>query len=259
MTEADVSLLDRAARRRLTPRQEAVNDELRRLLAAGLDLLRRNTAALPRVSDIVAAANSSNDAFYRAFGSREAFLAVVVDDGLRRLLAEVRAARRRRRRSREAGERRPRHRPGPGARRRRRDHDARAAGRRSAAGHRGHRADHPRRPPRRPPRARARGAAQPGRPARRAHPCPGRARRHGTAPRRRHGAGRGGADLPHRAGRPDDRARTARSRGRTTVGASETAGRPTVDPSAPGRSPAETVGTETAPARPARPRPSPRR
>ena len=66
-----------------------MNDELRRLLAAGLDLLRRNTAALPRVSDIVAAANSSNDAFYRAFGSREAFLAVVVDDGLRRLLAEV--------------------------------------------------------------------------------------------------------------------------------------------------------------------------
>ncbi len=89
MTETDVSLLDRAAQRRLTPRQEAVNDELRRLLTAGLDLLRRNTTALPRVSDIVAAANSSNDAFYRAFGSREAFLAVVVDDGLRRLLADV--------------------------------------------------------------------------------------------------------------------------------------------------------------------------
>lgn len=88
-SDADLSLLDRAARRRLTPRQEAVNDELRRLLGAGLDLLRRNTAALPRVSDVVAAAHSSNDAFYRAFGSREAFLAVVVDDGLRRLLREV--------------------------------------------------------------------------------------------------------------------------------------------------------------------------
>ena len=41
------------------------------------------------MSDIVAAAGSSNDAFYRAFGSREAFLAVIVDDGLRRMQAEV--------------------------------------------------------------------------------------------------------------------------------------------------------------------------
>ncbi len=89
VSDAELSLLDRAARRRLTARQEAVNDELRRLLGAGLDLLRRNPTALPRVSDIVAAASSSNDAFYRAFGSREAFLAAIVDDGLRRMLAQV--------------------------------------------------------------------------------------------------------------------------------------------------------------------------
>jgi AcrR family transcriptional regulator len=81
------SLLDAAVRRRLTHRHEAVNDELRRLIDAGVTLMRREPGTAPRVADIVAAAGSSNDAFYRAFGSRDGFLAVIIDDGARRLVS----------------------------------------------------------------------------------------------------------------------------------------------------------------------------
>lgn len=82
----DRTLLEQAGERRLSPRLEAVNGELRRLLDAALELMRRDPDTIPRVADVVAAAGSSKDAFYRAFASRDEFLSVIVDDGARRLL-----------------------------------------------------------------------------------------------------------------------------------------------------------------------------
>lgn len=86
--ESDLSKADEAVQRRLFSRREAIAEEVRRLLDAGLDLMTRDpSAGPPRVADIVAAAGSSNDAFYRAFGSRDAFVVAIVDDGARRLLS----------------------------------------------------------------------------------------------------------------------------------------------------------------------------
>jgi len=43
------------------------------------------TSARPRVSDIVAAAGLSNDAFYRHFKSKDALVTAILEDGARRL------------------------------------------------------------------------------------------------------------------------------------------------------------------------------
>jgi AcrR family transcriptional regulator len=92
--ESQPSMVDQAVRRRLLPRQEIVIDEVRRMLDAGVDLMRDQTRTVPpRVADIVAAAGASNDAFYRAFGSRDQFFAAIVDDGTRRLLSFVKSQR----------------------------------------------------------------------------------------------------------------------------------------------------------------------
>ena len=60
--------------------------EVRRLLDAALDVVRRcGTTSRPRVSDIVAAAGVSNDAFYRYFPSKDALFAAILEDGTERL------------------------------------------------------------------------------------------------------------------------------------------------------------------------------
>jgi AcrR family transcriptional regulator len=75
-----------AARQRLAEREAAYSDEVRRLLDAGLDVMREcGTTSRPRVADIVAAAGLSNDAFYRHFQSKEALVAAIIDDGSTRL------------------------------------------------------------------------------------------------------------------------------------------------------------------------------
>jgi AcrR family transcriptional regulator len=75
-----------AAREALARREAAYADEVRRLLDAGLDVMRRcGTASRPRVADIVAAAGLSNDAFYRHFPSKDALVAALVDEGALRL------------------------------------------------------------------------------------------------------------------------------------------------------------------------------
>jgi AcrR family transcriptional regulator len=75
-----------AAQEALARREAAYADEVRRLLDAGLDVMRRcGTASRPRVADIVAAAGLSNDAFYRHFPSKDALVAALVDDGALRL------------------------------------------------------------------------------------------------------------------------------------------------------------------------------
>jgi AcrR family transcriptional regulator len=74
------------AQQRLAKRGAEYAMEVRRLLDAGLEVMRRSgTSASPRVSDIVTAAGLSNDAFYRHFASKQALVAAIIDDGSARL------------------------------------------------------------------------------------------------------------------------------------------------------------------------------
>jgi AcrR family transcriptional regulator len=74
------------AHQRLAKRGAEYTSEVRRLLDAGLDVMRRcGTTSSPRVSDIVAAAGLSNDAFYRHFASKQALVAAIIEDGSSRL------------------------------------------------------------------------------------------------------------------------------------------------------------------------------
>ncbi len=60
--------------------------EVRRLLDAGREVMRRNgTAAKAKVADIVVASGLSNDAFYRHFSSKDALIAAILEDGTARL------------------------------------------------------------------------------------------------------------------------------------------------------------------------------
>jgi AcrR family transcriptional regulator len=74
------------AQEALAKREAAYAEEVRRLLDAGLEVMRRcGTTSRPRVADIVAEAGLSNDAFYRHFRSKDALVAALVDDGALRL------------------------------------------------------------------------------------------------------------------------------------------------------------------------------
>jgi AcrR family transcriptional regulator len=76
----------RVAQRTLAKRGEAYAGEVRRLLDAALEVMRRcGTTSRPRVADIVAAAGLSNDAFYRHFPSKDALVAALMEDGAERL------------------------------------------------------------------------------------------------------------------------------------------------------------------------------
>lgn len=91
MTNAipDATRLDVAARvaaQTLAARGEAYANEVRRLLDAALEVMRRcGTTSRPRVADIVVAAGLSNEAFYRHFPSKDALVAALLDDGADRL------------------------------------------------------------------------------------------------------------------------------------------------------------------------------
>jgi AcrR family transcriptional regulator len=79
-------LADRIARQTMAKRGASYASEVRRLLDAGLDVMRQcGTTSRPRVSDIVAAAGLSNEAFYRHFPSKEALVAAILEDGAERL------------------------------------------------------------------------------------------------------------------------------------------------------------------------------
>ncbi len=82
--EAD--LAEAIAQQTLARRGAQYATEVRRLLDAGLEVMRRcGTKSSPRVADIVAAAGLSNDAFYRHFASKEALVAAIIEDGAVRL------------------------------------------------------------------------------------------------------------------------------------------------------------------------------
>ncbi len=80
------TVADRIARASLADRGESYRSDVRRLLDAALDVMRRcGTTSRPRVADIVAAAGLSNDAFYRHFRSKDALVAAILEDGAERL------------------------------------------------------------------------------------------------------------------------------------------------------------------------------
>jgi len=77
------SLATRAVERALAERRAWYAQEVRRLLEAGFVLIRRNNQLEPRVSEVIREAGLSNQAFYRHFPSKEAFLVAVLDEGVR--------------------------------------------------------------------------------------------------------------------------------------------------------------------------------
>ena len=77
---------ERVAQRTLADRESTYADEVRRLLDAALVvMLRCGTASSPRVADIVAEAELSNDAFYRHFKSKADLVTALLEDGAERL------------------------------------------------------------------------------------------------------------------------------------------------------------------------------
>lgn len=80
------SVTARIARQWVERRGVDHEGEVRRLLDAALDVVRRcGTTSRARVADIVAAAGVSNDAFYRYFPSKDALFAAILEDGTERL------------------------------------------------------------------------------------------------------------------------------------------------------------------------------
>lgn len=74
------------AQRTLARRGADYTGEVRRLLDAALDVMRRSgTSSRARVADIVAAAGLSNEAFYRHFPSKDALVDALLEDGAARL------------------------------------------------------------------------------------------------------------------------------------------------------------------------------
>jgi AcrR family transcriptional regulator len=77
------------AGRSVADRHEAYAVEIRTLLDAALTVMRRDETIEPRVSDIVATAGLSNQAFYRHFRGKDELLVALLDDGRQRLLATI--------------------------------------------------------------------------------------------------------------------------------------------------------------------------
>src|SRR5271154_5634951 len=76
----------RIVRRTLAKREDQYATEVRRLLDAALEVIRRcGTSSRPRVADIVAEAGLSNDAFYRHFRSKDDLVTAILEDGGERL------------------------------------------------------------------------------------------------------------------------------------------------------------------------------
>ena len=76
----------RIVRRTLSKREDQYASEVRRLLDAALEVIRRcGTSSRPRVADIVAEAGLSNEAFYRHFRSKDALVTALLEDGGERL------------------------------------------------------------------------------------------------------------------------------------------------------------------------------
>ena len=91
-TPAEQSMIGQAVGRTLERRRATARDEVERLVRAGFALIERTGGLDPKVSDIVAEAGLSNQAFYRHFRGKHELLVAVLDEGIRGL-AEYLAAR----------------------------------------------------------------------------------------------------------------------------------------------------------------------
>lgn len=80
-------VVSRITQRTLASRGVDYSTEVRRLLDAGREVMRRSgTDASPKVADIVAEAGLSNDAFYRHFASKDELVGAILEDGTERLV-----------------------------------------------------------------------------------------------------------------------------------------------------------------------------
>lgn len=75
----------RSVDRAIERRRATYEEEVRRLIQASFDLVRRHGDLEPRVSEIVAEAGLSNQAFYKHFRSKDELMLAVLDDGIRTL------------------------------------------------------------------------------------------------------------------------------------------------------------------------------
>lgn len=71
--------------RTLEARRAAAQQEVERLVAAAFRVIERTGHLEPKVSDILAEAGLSNQAFYRHFRSKHELLVAVLDEGIREL------------------------------------------------------------------------------------------------------------------------------------------------------------------------------
>jgi AcrR family transcriptional regulator len=78
----------RSAERAVEARYSVYLDEAQRLIQAGVEEIKERGNVDPRVADIVRRAGLSNKAFYRHFRSKEELLVAVLDDSLRKRMAE---------------------------------------------------------------------------------------------------------------------------------------------------------------------------
>lgn len=76
----------RIAQRTLADREAGYSAEVRRLLDAGREVMRRKGAGKrATVAEIIGEAGLSNEAFYRHFPSKDALVAAILEDGTQRL------------------------------------------------------------------------------------------------------------------------------------------------------------------------------
>jgi AcrR family transcriptional regulator len=86
------AVVDQTIDRSLAGRREAARGEVERLVGAAFSIIEKTGGLDPKVSDILAEAGLSNQAFYRHFRSKHELLVTVLDEGIRRL-ADYLAAR----------------------------------------------------------------------------------------------------------------------------------------------------------------------
>jgi AcrR family transcriptional regulator len=82
----DRPVVRRSVERTLAERYSAYAEEVDRLIRAGLAVMQKGGTTNPRVSEIVAEAGLSNQAFYRHFRGKDELLLAISDEGLRLLV-----------------------------------------------------------------------------------------------------------------------------------------------------------------------------
>jgi AcrR family transcriptional regulator len=82
-----VNRVNAAVGRALDDRQREATEEVERILSAAVRVSERMAPDSPRVSDIVAEANSSNKAFYRYFAGKDDLMMAVMERGVAQVVS----------------------------------------------------------------------------------------------------------------------------------------------------------------------------